>query len=389
MQKVIMHWRQIVYSFCGLKLLTMLFPGWGTGIGGDFLSWTIGANLVFQTISTGKLPPLSTYGIYLGIEIVLAPFYWLWTILPVEHPNVNFATLDQRTIPAISLIFLMKIPIFLFDIVTLILLMRIVRHVSNSEQKSIAAGLTWFVNPYNFYILYFFGAMDIIAIGFFLLALNFELEGRWFRCGIATILSALLRIYALAVYPFFIPLMKTKSSRTSLILGSAMPVAFAIGLLYLSGDTLATVFNIPAKEFWLLEFLGFNVLGMQFIRWSPVLMIFQLYVVARFWRRDTNIIYLASVSLLALLLGATLYGGEAQHFLWVCPLLSACIAMHPEDLWTYILTFFTALLSPTVNPFYVWTPEPVVLDTFLAGAFYAMKATYLLRINLWNLRLSR
>jgi hypothetical protein len=383
MQGVLVHWRKIIYSVCGLKFLAILL----LPIGGDLLNWTIGASSVLQTVLAGKLPALSTYGVYVGIETVLAPFFWVWTNLPVEHPNLT--NLVQHTAPTVSLALIMKIPIFLFDTATLILLLRVVRHITNSEQKSIVAALTWFVNPFNFYMLYFFGAMDIIPIAVFMLALDFGLDGRWFRCGVSTIISGLLRLFAFAVYPFFFPLTKTKPNRGNLILGSVLPLVFMIGLLYLSRDTLATVFNIPAKEFWLLEFLGFNVLGMQFVRWSPVLVLFQLYVVFRFWRQDTNIVYLASVSLLALSLGATLYGGESQHFLWVSPLLSACVAMRLEDSWIYVLTIFTALMAPTVNPFYQWTPEPILLDTFLAAAFYAMKATYLLKLNLSNLRITR
>jgi len=382
MQGVWPHWRKIVYSFCGLKFLAILL----LPIGGDFLSWIIGASYVLQTVLAGELPSLSTYGVYIGIETVLAPFFWVWTKLPVEHPNLS--SLVQHTAPAISLALLMKFPIFLFDVATLILLLRVVRHITNSEQKSIVAALTWFVNPFNFYMLYFFGAMDVIPIAVFMLAVDFGLDGRWFRCGVSTIISGLLRLFAFAVYPFFFALTKTKPSRGRLILGAVLPLVLMIGLLYLSRDTLATVFNVPAKEFWLLEFLGFNVLGMQFVRWSPVLVLFQLYVVFRFWREDTNIVYLASVSLLALSLGATLYGGESQHFLWLSPLLSACVAMRLEDGWIYVLTFFTALMAPTVNPFYQWTPEPILFDTFLAAAFYAMKATYLLKLNLSNLRIT-
>jgi len=351
----------------------------------DFLfGWIPQTGSVVQTLLTGGFPSLSIYGVYIGIEIILAPFYWLWTALPIEHPDVT--KLIPYTVPWVSLEFIMKIPIFLFDLATLVLIMRIVRRITNSEQRSIIAGLAWFANPYDFYILYWWGAMDIIPIAVFLLAVYFEVEARWLQFGFATMLSALMRLFAFAVYPFFMPLAKTGSAMRNLILGSAVPIFLAIGLLYLSHDTLATVFNIPAKEFWLLEFLGFNLWGMQFIRLSPVLVLFQLYVVFRFWRPDTNIVYLASVSLLALLVGATLYGGEAQHFLWVSPLLSACVAMRLEDAWIYCLTFFTAILSPTVNPFYNWTPEPLIVDTFLAGAFYAMKATYLLRLNLWNTR---
>jgi hypothetical protein len=283
----------------------------------------------------------------------------------------------------------MKTPILLFDVATLILLLRIVQRITNSEEKPIIAGLTWFANPYNFYMLYFFGAMDIIPIAVFLFGICLELDGRWVRSGIAVMFSGFLRLFAFVTYPFFIPLTRTKPAIGKFILGSAIPLAIVIGLVYLSRDNLATIFNIPAQQPWLLEFLGFNLWGIQFIKLSPLLVLFQLYVVFRFWRSDTNVLYLTSVSLLALLLGGTLYGGEAQHFLWVCPLLSACVAMHLEDTWIYILTFLTALFSPTVNPFYGWTPAPIVLDTFLAGAFYAMKAVYLVKLNLWNLHLPR
>jgi hypothetical protein len=60
--------------------------------------------------------------------------------------------------------------------------------------------------------------------------------------------------------------------------------------------------------------------------------------------------------------------------------------MRLEDSWIYILTSFTALTAPTVNPFHQWTPNPLLLDTFLAGTFYAMKAVYLLKLNLANFR---
>ncbi len=348
------------------------------------MSWVIGASLVLQTILAGKLPALSTYGVYLGIQAVLAPFFWLWTILPIEHPQLT--AILQHTAPTIYLAFLMKLPIFLFDILTLILLVRLVRRVTTSESSSILAGLTWFVNPFNFYLLYYFGAMDIIPIAIFLLALNFGFDKRWFRCGFATIVTALLRVYAIAALPFFLPLTKTKPARFSLVVGSLAPIAFAIVVLYLSKDTLGTVLNVPAKQSWLLEFLGFSIGSNQFLKLSPVLILLQLYIVFRYWRADASIVHLASVSLLALLLGATVYGGGSQHFLWVSPLLSACLAIHPRDSWIFVLTFFSALLSPTVNPFGPWTPAHPVVDTFLSGAFYAMKATYLVRLNISNLQ---
>jgi hypothetical protein len=382
MHSILVHWRKIIYCFCGLKLLAMLLLPVSEP-GGDFGNWMVEAESVLQTMLSGHMPALSRYGVYIGIELILAPFYWLWTILPVQHPELT--NLVQHTAPTISLGFVMKLPIFLCDVATLILLLRIVRHITNSEPKSIIAGLAWFVNPFNFMMLYSFGAMDIIPIAVFLLAINFGLSGRWFRFGVSVIVSGLLRLFAFVAYPFFIPITRTKESKVYFIFGSIVPIALAIGLIYLSGDTLAAVVNIPVEQSWLLEFLGWNVLGMQFVRMSPVLVLFQLYVVARFWTKSANIVQLATVPLLALSIGATLYGGESQHFLWVSPLLSACVAMRLEDSWIFILTFFTAIMAPTNNPFYGSLPEPLLRDTFLAGAFYAMKAVYLLRLNLANL----
>ncbi len=345
MRKILRHWRKIAYSVGGLKILAILL----IPIGGDFMSWTTGASLVLQNILVGKIPTLSTYGVYLGIEVFLAPFFWIWTILPIEHPKLT--QLVQHSASTTALAFMMKLPIFLFDILTLIVLLRLVRRVTNSDRRSVAAGLTWFANPYNFYLLYFFGAMDIIPVAVFLLALNFALEDRWFRSGVSTVVSAALRLFAFATWPFFIPLTKTKATRNSFIIGSVVPIALVVGVLYLSHDTLATVFNIPAKQSWLLEFLGMTIGPTQFVKLSPVLILLQLYIVARYWRPNAGIVPLASVSLLSLLVGATVYGGGSQHFLWVSPLLSACLAICPRDAWIFVLTFISALLSPTVNPF--------------------------------------
>lgn len=380
MRRILAHWQTIMCLTGGLKILTILLAP----IGGDFMSWTIGASLVVRTVLSGKIPTLSTYGVYLGVEAVLAPFFWIWTLLPIEHPQLT--NIVNHTAPAIYLGLVMKLPILFFDALTVILLLRLVRQVTKSERNSILAGLTWFVNPFNFYMLYFFGAMDIIPIAVFLLALNLGLDNRWFRCGFATIVAGLLRIFAFAVLPFFLPLTKTKPARNSLILGSLFPIACAVLVLYLGSDTLATVLSVPARQTWLLEFLGMSIGTMDFVKLSPVLMGLQLFIVFRYWRPDSNIVHLASASLLSLLLGATVYGGSSQHFLWVSPLLSACVAINPKESWIFVLTFLSALLSPTVNPFGRWTPAHEVVDTLLSGAFYAMKATYLVSLNTWNLR---
>ncbi|HYW00590.1 MAG TPA: hypothetical protein VE862_03915 [Candidatus Acidoferrum sp.] len=149
--------------------------------------------------------------------------------------------------------------------------------------------------------------------------------------------------------------------------------------------------SIPGREPWLLRFLGLDILGGSswafVVKLAPVVILVQLYVVFRYWRRHSNIIHLVSVSFLALMVGADVYGGSAYHFLPVSPLLSACLALHPrEETWLYTLIFITAILFPGIQWLGWLFPFYPVIGTFLAGAFYAAKAGYLIRLNLWNFR---
>lgn len=384
MSRFLNHWRMIAVLVGFFKILIIWFTP--VIVESDFWNWTMGASLVLNTVLAGRFPALSSFGVYVGILTILAPFFWLWTILPIEHsplPNlVNYTT------PAISLALTMKLPIFLCDILAGILVSRIVREIKHSERSSKIAFLVWFANPYNWYWLYVFGSMDILPTALVLLAVLFGMNSRWVRCGFYTTIAGLLRVAPFAALPFFLPLTKTQSTRNRLLLGAFFPLACTIGLLFATTtDTLATIVEAPLRQGWLMAFLGGNVTGGgQFVKLTPVLMIIQLYVVLWYWKSNPNIVHLTSVSFLALLLGATLYGGSFQHFIWVSPLLSASVALHPEESWIFALTFITASLSPPLYPINQWIPAREILDPFFAAAFYAMKATYLVRLNLWNLK---
>lgn len=386
MLRILHHWRTIAAVAVVFKILTILLAPFDPR--GDFGSWTIGSSLVLNGLFAGRLPLLSNFGVYWASMTLLAPFFWVWTILPIEHPPL--LNIVSYTTPAIYLVLLMKLPIFICDILTGILALRLVRKITHSERSCAILGLTWFANPFNIYWMYFFGSMDIIPITILLAALVFGMGNRWFRCGLSTAIAGLLRVAPFAVLPFFLPLPKTESGRVKLIIGFLFPLACCIALLYVtSPDVIAVIANVPAKQNYLLAFLGVNIAaGGKFVMLTPVLLLVQWYVVLRYWKREPNMIHLTCVPLLSILLGATIYGGSFQHFIWVSPLLSACVAIHPEESWIFALTFITASLSPAIYPISLWLPARELLDTFFAGAFYAMKAIYLVRLNLWNLDIS-
>lgn len=390
------RWRLISVVICAVKIFAILVLSYWFGLlGPDFPNWTRGASMVFSTVSAGKFPSVSTFGAYLGIMVVLAPFYWLWSIIPIEHPPLQ--ELVNSTTPATLLAVIMKLPILICDILVAILIYRLVRKVTKSERQGAIGSLSWFANPYNFYYLYVFGAMDVIPATVVVLALTLGWDRNWSRSGFATTIGGLLRIYPFFTLPFFLHLTKAKKELIGLIVGSTFPIFCLIALLYVtSSGGISALLAIPLTEYWVLEFLGGNIVTGQLLFLSPFLVLMQLYVVFRFWRADANIVHLATVSLLALLIGTTYaptYAGGMQHFIWLSSLLSVCVGMHPEESWLFAATFVTAYLSPGQYAFNLQfatgppgPPDLQVVGNFLTGAFWAMKSTYLVRLNLWNLK---
>ena len=396
MTGVMAKWRAFAVLLIPIKILIILSTPLGfstTASVSDFSNWILGAATIFKSLSAGTIPCWSPgFGVYFGIELILTPFFWVWTMLPIQHPPM--LNLVNFSVPAMTLALLMKLPIFFSDIVTGILLSRLIRKLTRSKTSSALASLTWFVNPFNIYWLYVYGAMDIIPTAIVLLALNFGFDNEWLRTGICTVVAGLLRVFPFVSLPFLLLLARVKLARIYLFVGSLIPIILVICAFFIretGGCSLTGVLSIPGREPWLLRFLGLDIVGggswAFIVKLAPVVILVQLYVVLRYWRNDSNIVHLVSVSFLALMLGADVYGGSAYHFIPVSPLLSACLALHPqEETWLYTLIFITAILFPGIQWLGWLFPIYPVIGTFLAGAFYAAKAGYLIRLNMWNFK---
>lgn len=395
MPKILKNYRAIGLIIAALKMgVILLLPVPFRSHVSDFVAWVTSASRVVELVTAGKFPAVSAFGAYLGIDFLLAPFYWLWTILPIEHPPLH--SIMNYTAPAISLILLMKLPIFISDVLAGIFLTRLVLRLTKSERQSRIGFLTWFGNPYNIYWLYAFGAMDVIPAAIVLFALTFGLGTRWGRTAFVTTIAGFLRLFPFAALPFFFHLTNNRSSRLKLLAGFLIPTVSLITLLYATrGGAIGDILLVPVNESWLFEFLGgrehsWTTARGDILVLTPLLFLTQLYLVFRFWKPASNLVHLTSVAFLTILIGATTYGGSSQHFIWVSPLLSVCVALRSDENWIFALTFLTAYLSPAAFPFNLpmFADVRLIIDPLLAGGFYAMKATYLIRLNLSNIELS-
>jgi len=369
------RWQTLVVLVILVKFLVLtLVTPWG-----DLINWAIGASNALVYLSAGTYPPISATGVYGSLQVTLAPFFWFWTRLPIEHPPLATLPLAGST-PAFLLSTLMKLPSFLADIVTGGLIYKLVGQMTNSERKSQIALLSWYLNPFNIYWIEAFGAMDAIPISIVVLAILFGTSRKWVSSGICVAIAGILRIFPLVIFPFLLAnSLGSRRSYISLLIGFLLPLTFAIVAMYISATgTLLTVASLPwGGESWLLDFLGIS-LG-QFVKLTPILLAVQFFVMIYFWRK-TTLLHATTVGLLALLVGALPYGGYGYHFLWVSPLLSASLALSPDEMWIFIFTFVTGSIYPPI--IFLSLPSLSVLEPLLAGSFYAAKATYLVKINL-------
>src|SRR5208282_5789656 len=97
-------WQLILTLAIIAKLLVMvLVTPWG-----DLINWSAGASNVLGYLSVGRYPPISVTGVYGPLEVMLAPFFWVWTKLPINHPPLTSLPLTNST-PPFSLSILMNL----------------------------------------------------------------------------------------------------------------------------------------------------------------------------------------------------------------------------------------------------------------------------------------
>jgi hypothetical protein len=345
---------------------------------GDLLNWGAVASTILTAITTGRYAEASGPGVYAGLGLILVPFFWIWTMLPISHPPPQSLLFDTST-PALLLSFLLKIPVLLADIGTGILILRLVTRGTNSIDRGRLAFLVWYVNPFNIYWINLFGGMDIIPTFIFILGLTFATNEKWLRCGISLAVAAITRIFPIFTIPFLFSALRNKNRRAiSLLTGFLCPILLGTTIMYVFGaGTLTSIAATPERQYWLNDFLGYSLTNSS-VKLTFVLVGLQLFVTYRYWK-EHKVISVAEVAVLALLTAAQAYGGSTHHFLWVSPLLTTTMMLNPNEKRFFILTFIAASLTP---PPIIFVTLPPYTDTLAWGAFYATKINYLLRINL-------
>jgi len=350
-------------------------PVWG-----DLVNWAgIGDNAV-RYLTIGRLPPVGVSGIYWPMGFVIAPFVWAWMRMPIEHPQFDTLLFSNST-SALCLRIMLQIPTATADMATAVLVSKLVQKTTGSLTGGRLASIIWLGNPLNILSINYMGMMDVIPTSVFVLAVYLASRSKQFRSGLTLSLAALLRVFPIVTFPFLlIGCQRRSPPRMRLIAGVLVPFALGLTLMYSYGlGSLASIFALPSRQYWLLDFLGVQVKSLG-IRLGFLLVSTQFFICMLYWRKH-NLVHLAAVPLLALFLGALPYGGDLNHSIWVTPLLTVSLVLSFDEIWIFVLLYS----SLAVESFYGVQP----IDTLLWAALYAFRAVYLLKINLEEIDLSR
>jgi len=367
----------LVIAVVALKVMTALF----TQIvrGSDLFNWITGASLVLADLESGRLPSVPSYGAYTGIYTLLAPFYWLWSILPIQHPPLN-AMIESNSPSAVSLNFLMRFPILLFDLLAGFLIYHLVRLKTGSSRKGGVAFCGWYLNPYNIYWTIYWGGYDVIPTAILILAVLFGERKQWAYSGLFLSIAGMLRLFPFLAIPFFLLYAIRDNIRSALrfcLSSFLLLVAAFLAQVYVTGSyqtVLLQMIAVPMKQDWLVHFYGFALANTLF-KLTPFLLLTQLYLTNRYWR-TSSLMHLTTAFLLILMM--TSVSGISYHFIWVTPFLAAYYALDLNGLGLLALTFLSACLYPPL----VGLNEIEVFRPLFAGCLYGLEAAYLLKLNL-------
>jgi hypothetical protein len=377
-----------VIIVCAFKVSGTIFVPFYTHVywGDDFYNWVSGAHFVLVGLNEGRLPSLVTTGAYTGLMLLLAPFFWLWTVLPISHPSLA----EMAAAPSTGeylLVLIMKIPIIACDLFAGFLTALLVQRATHSERAARNAFLLWYLNPFNVYWMYYFGGFDVVPTTVVLLAALFGSSKQWYRSGFCMAVAGLLRLFPFLMLPFFLVFAyrDKPQSATKLLFSFLAPVFFAllseVSSLGSFDRMLASVVNVPLSENWLLAYYGYSITPGLF-RLTAFLLAVQLYLMWRYWRSDVgrSLVHFSIVPLLVL--SATSYA-MPYHFIWVSPFLTAYYMMEKDRLQLFVLTFLFGSLFVAAftsrQPLYPFLP-------LLAGFFYGTQGAYLVKLNVGAMR---
>lgn len=318
----------------------------------DFINLVLGGWNVWGSIEDGSF--FVGHVPYTAQLYLTAIFYKLWLLLPVDHPLVSQVYggyYVRQSLGLFALHTLMKLPMFIADLVTAILLYKLVLLISQSESKATVTAWVWIINPYNTLMHEMFATIDIVASSLVILSLYSLLKNRVTTSFASLAAATLLRLYPIILLPVY-ALWAYQRGRALLRLGTILSLG---AILFMSTlpfmirfgpEYFLQVVRVAFMSFHELKFpLGFSLTSSGrtgesvAIGLAATFYVIQLYLIKKYWNPDSRLALNAAFAMLLIFFA---FSRHAAYWApWITPLVILHYFVNPTSR-LYPAIFFTA-----------------------------------------------
>lgn len=208
-----------------------------TPFASDFINWTMSGIDVTQ----GKM----FLGVYTGPAYIYAATYSVWRLaggdpsitrhLVTMYNRMPIAPFKPIPLELFAFTFVMKLPLVLWEIFTIILIMRIVREMTRSRSIARISGLLWASSPLVF-LSESVGTSDLYAGTLILLGVFMLYRSRIKTASLSFALGSILRLSPLLISWVYIIALARLRKRKELVEFLAIQLSFVIAALVYAGS---------------------------------------------------------------------------------------------------------------------------------------------------------
>ncbi len=345
MQKILRKlssFRPLVALSSGVRF----FAAGATPLGADFVALVLGAVANEPSTTSGPM------GFWTWLAVSA------WAALPIVHPAVSkslTAPAFQWSPELVVLVLLAKFPLILLDLVSALLIYKIVLTVAETKETAEKAALFWLFNPYVIFAVEMWGAPEILPITLTLLAIWLGVRGRTVARSFAFAAAV-----ASKLFPAFLLMGTIKESlltgsrrklATEILLGSLGVMGYFVWSSRASGDQTASLSTYNPQIF---VFDEFTVSAAIAIGLSTVALAVTWLLILQFWAWKTSSVIPASMA--AVLSFLAFYNWYPAMLLWPLAFLALSWGQRPIMV-RGILTVLTGAV------FVLLSSQPVTLTS--------------------------
>jgi len=326
--------------------------------------------LAFATITALKLILMTLTPLSLDLAFVIGqvtrPSKWAlapygqfmrgiisaWMTLPVDHPAlVTSWTVDyfKGTVGLYVLVFLIKLPLLLLDILTGYALFEIVRREGLGDRKACFAFWLWFLNPYVFLVNEMWGAVDLFPTLLLLVTLGLLQVKKVFGAAATLFVATAFKLFPIMIVPIF-PALRRRSKTTLLLVVSGL-LGVAAYFLWVSSagyDPFLALKQYDQFTQYFDEYL-ITTTADQSVGLATIGIIASYAIMWEKWRHDRK--EWLDAALLVFLIYFAFGNWFPQYLIWVIPFLTADAAMGGRRL-RYLASLISSALFMDIAAFY-------------------------------------